>query len=90
MKTATLPPVRIDAGFRRQVEQSLQDGESLTALVETALRHEIVRRTNQSEFVRLGLASIEKTTRAGNGIPAEAVIAKLEAKLAAVRRRRQA
>ncbi|MCL2523606.1 MAG: hypothetical protein FWF20_08115, partial [Betaproteobacteria bacterium] len=52
MKTATLPPVRIDPGFRHEVEQSLQDGESLTALVKTALRHEIARRKNHSEFVR--------------------------------------
>lgn len=89
MKTATLPPVRIDPGFRHEVEQSLQDGESLTALVETALRHEIARRKNNSEFVRRGLAAIERTTRVGNGIPAETVIAKLEAKLAAARKRQQ-
>lgn len=39
----------------------------------------------KSEFVQRGIAAIEKTKRAGGGIPAEVVIAKLEAKLAAAR-----
>jgi hypothetical protein len=40
---------------------------------------------NQTEFVRRGIAAIAESQREGGGIPAEVVIAKLEAKLAAAR-----
>lgn len=85
MKTATIPPVRIEPSFRNEIEQSLEGGESLASLVETAVRNEIARRRVQSEFIRRGMAAINRTVAAGDGIPAEVVIAKLEAKLAAAR-----
>lgn len=85
MKTATIPPVRIDPSFRQEIEQSLEGGESLASLVETAVRNEVVRRRVQSEFVRRGIAAIQRSAAAGDGIPAQAVIAKLEMKLAAAR-----
>lgn len=86
MKTATLPPVRIAPQLRDDIEQALQEGETLTALVETAVRSEIARRQEQAEFVRRGLMAIERTEAAGDGVPAQSVIAKLEAKLAAAKR----
>jgi len=90
MKTATLPPVRIAPQLRDDIERALEEGETLTALVETAVRSEIVRRQEQAEFVRRGLAAIERTELAGDGVLAEAVIAKLEAKLAAAKRAKAA
>ena len=90
MKTATIPPVRIDPSFRRDIEQSLEINESLASLVEKAVRNEVTRRRVQSEFVRRGMAAISRTVAAGDGIPAETVIAKLEAKLAAARQARRA
>ena len=45
----------------------------------------MIDRKNQTEFIRRGIAGIKATKRDGGGIPAEAVIAKLEAKLAAAR-----
>ena len=39
-----------------------------------------------SEFLRRGIAAIEEAKRVGGGIAAEVVLAKLEAKLVAVRR----
>ena len=86
MKTATIPPVRIDPSFRKDIEQSLVGGESLASLVETAVRNEVTRRRVQSEFVRRGMAAIHSTVSSGDGVPAEAVIAKLEMKLAAARK----
>jgi len=86
MKTATIPPVRIDPLFRKDMEQSLERGESLASLVETAVRNEVTRRRVQSEFVRRGFAAINRTIAAGDGIPAETVIARLESKLAAARK----
>lgn len=90
MKTATLPPVRIAPQLRDDIEQALTEGETLTALVETAVRSEIARRQEQAEFVRRGLAAIERTEAAGDGVPVAAVIAKLEAKLAAAKAARKA
>ena len=90
MKTATIPPVRIDPSFRLEIEQSLEGRESLASLIETAVRNEVLRRRVQSEFVQRGIAAIQRTAAAGDGIPAQAVIAKLESKLAAARSSRQA
>lgn len=86
MKTATIPPVRIEPEFRKEIEESLVGEESLASLVETAVRHEVARRRMQSEFVRRGLCAIEDTLASGNGIAADVVLAKLENKLAATRR----
>ena len=90
MKTATIPPVRIDPSFRQDIEQSLERGESLASLVETAVRNEVTRRRVHSEFVRRGMDAINRTVAAGDGIPAELVIAKVEAKLANARSAKRA
>ncbi len=49
------------------------------------MRSTVAKRKNQAEFIRRGIAAIEATQRDGSGIPANVVIAKLEAKLAAAR-----
>lgn len=89
MKTATIPPVRIDPSFRQDMEHCLEGGESLASLVETAVRNEVSRRRLKSEFVRRGMAAIDRTVSCGDGVPAQAVIAKLEMKLAAARQSRR-
>ena len=86
MKTATIPPIRVEPGFRIEIEGVLGQGESLSEFVENAVRSTVQMRKNQAEFVRRGMTAIEETKRAGGGIPAEIVIAKLEAKLTAARR----
>jgi predicted transcriptional regulator len=85
MKSATIPPIRVAPEFRSEVEGVLAPGESLSVFVENAIRETVARRKNQTEFIRRGIAAIEETQRTGTGIAAEAVIAKLEAKLAAAR-----
>jgi tRNA(Ile2) C34 agmatinyltransferase TiaS len=86
MKSATIPPLRVEPEFRLEVEAVLERGESLSEFVESALRASVAQRKNQAEFVRRGIASIEKVKSSGGGIPAEVVIAKLEAKLAEAKR----
>ncbi len=86
MKTATIPPVRVSAKFRAELDKALEKGETLAALVEKAVGNEVVRRKTEAEFVRRGLAAITRTRKDGTGIPADAVIAKLEARLAAARK----
>ena len=85
MKTATLPPIRVAPDFRLELEGVLEQGESLSQFVENAVRNTVAKRKNQAEFIRRGIAAIEVTQRDGNGVPAEVVIAKLEAKLATAR-----
>jgi predicted transcriptional regulator len=85
MKTATIPPVRIEPAFREDIERYLLEGETMAALVEAAVRNEVTRRRLQSEFVRRGMVAIERTATTGDGVPAETVIAKLEAKMFAAR-----
>ncbi len=85
MKTATIPPVRVSAKFRAELDKSLEKGETLAALIEKAVSSELLRRKSQTEFVRRGLAAVARTQAAGDGIPADAVITKLEARLAAAR-----
>jgi len=82
--------VRIEPSFRNEIEKSLEGGESLASLVETAVRNEVTRRRVQSEFILRGMAAINRTVAAGDGMPAEVVIAKLEAKLAAARSAKKA
>ncbi len=70
----------------REVEGVLEQGESLSEFVENAVRQTVLKLKHQAEFLRRGIAAIEETKRAGGGIAAEAVVAKLDAKLAAARR----
>lgn len=86
MKTATIPPIRVAPEFRTEVEGVLKQGESLSEFVENAVRETVLRRQHQADFLRRGIAAIEETKRAGGGTPAETLLAKLEAKLAAARR----
>jgi hypothetical protein len=85
MKTATLPPIRVAPHFRLELEAVLEPGESLSQFVENAVRTTVAKRKNQLEFVRRGIAAIDATKQDGGAIPADAVIAKLEAKLIAAR-----
>lgn len=85
MKTATLPPIRVAPDFRLELEGVLEQGESLSQFVENAVRATVNQRKTQAEFIRRGMTAIEATARAGGGIPAAVVVARLDAKLAAAR-----
>jgi hypothetical protein len=85
MKTTMLPPIRVAPDFRLELEGVLEPGETLSQFVESAVRTTVAKRRNQAEFTRRGIAAIEATQRDGSGIPADQVIAKLEAKLATAR-----
>lgn len=57
----------------------------MSQFVENAVRATVIRRKTQAEFIKRGIAAIEATKASGGGIPAEAVIARLEAQLVAAR-----
>ncbi len=85
MKTATLPPVRVAPDFRQELESVLAPGETLSQLVESAVRGLVEKRKHQAEFVRRGMVAIQDTQRTGGGVAAQEVLARLEAKLQAAR-----
>lgn len=88
LKSTINPPVRIKPEFRRGLEQALEEGETLISLVEKAVRGEVARRRDHREFIRRGIVAIERTVAAGDGIPADIVIAKLRAKVPEARKKR--
>jgi hypothetical protein len=85
MKTATLPPVRVLPEFRAEIQSLLGDGETLSEFLETSVRDSVQRRRNQQEFVRRGLASLEKAQLTDSYVDADVMLARLERKLADAR-----
>ena len=65
MKSATLPPLRVDPEFRQAAEAALREGESLSSLMEQSLRGEVNRRRMQAEFIARGLAARDEAKRTG-------------------------
>ena len=87
MKTATLPSVRVDPDFRAEVEAVLQEGETLSQVVEASIRAGVERRRVQAEFIARGLRSREQAARTGDYVDAETVVASLQRKLDVARAR---
>jgi Arc/MetJ-type ribon-helix-helix transcriptional regulator len=85
MKTAILPSVRVEPDFRAEVEAALAEGESLSEFVETSVRAQMERRRMQGEFIARGLRSRDEARRTGEYVDADAMITRLEDKLAAAR-----
>jgi hypothetical protein len=86
MKIATVPPIPVAPDFMLTVEGVLAQGESGSKTVGSAVRKMVLTRMHQAEFVRRGIAAIGQTKRKSDGIGSQAVVAKLEARLAAARR----
>ena len=87
MKTATFPSLRVEAELREAAESVLREGETLTSLIETAMRETIHRRQVQAEFLARGLRSSEDAKRTGTYHSATAVHAELRRRLDARRKR---
>ncbi len=81
MKTATIPSVRVEPGFREEVESVLAEGETLSQFVESSVRASVERRRVQAEFVARGLRSRDEARRNNDYVAADAVIAGLQRKL---------
>lgn len=87
MKSSTLPSLRVDAELREAAESVLEEGETLTSLIETSVRETIHRRRAHAEFLARGLASSENARRTGIYHSASEVHAELQRRLD--RRRKQ-
>ena len=58
MKAAILPPVRVALDFRQELEGVLEEGETLSQFVESAVRSVVEKRKHQAGFVHRGIAAI--------------------------------
>lgn len=63
MKTTTLPSLRVEPALRDAAESVLQDGETLSAFIETSVREGIERRRHRAEFIARGLISRDEGRR---------------------------
>jgi len=81
MKTAQLPPVRVEPSVREEIEAVLRDGESLSEFVETATLEAARRRKAQDEFLARGRASLTKAKRTGKFHDAQAALAGMQQRL---------
>ncbi len=73
MKAASLPSLRVEPALREAAEAVLQDNETLSSLMETAVRDLVHRRQVRAEFLRRGIESLEAYRHDGVSIPASAV-----------------
>jgi predicted transcriptional regulator len=87
MKTATLPALRVDPKLRDAAERALRQGETLSRLMESALESYLDQRAAQQDFVVRGLRSAQQARESNAYVSADAVLAKLEKKLAAARKK---
>lgn len=81
MKTAQLPPVRVEPSVREEIEAVLREGESLSEFVETAAIEMARRRKAQEEFLARGRASLAKAKRTGEFYVAEKVLEEMRGRL---------
>ena len=86
MKTATLPSLRVEPLLRADAESVLREGETLTSLMETAMRETIARRRTQDEFLARGLRSAQEARQTDVYHAAQAVHGELQQRLDARRR----
>jgi len=86
MKTATFPSLRVDIELREAAQGVLREGETLTGLIETAVRETIHRRRAQAAFFERGLQSREEAQRSGVYHPAAEVHDELQRRLDARRK----
>lgn len=87
MKTTTIPPLRVSAELRSEVEQLLEAGETLSGFVVDAVNRSVEYRKSRREFIARGLASADRARTTGEYVPAGKVIEKLAGRLKRAKRR---
>jgi len=87
MKSATFPSLRVDPELREAAESVLEEGETLSGLIEASVREAIERRRSRAEFIARGLASREDAKRTGVYFSANAVHVELGKMLAKATKR---
>jgi hypothetical protein len=85
MKTATLPPLRVDSELRAAAESVLQEGETLSGFVLEAVRLNIERREVQREFIARGLKARDEARQSGQYVSSTEMLKRLDKSLAKAR-----
>ena len=83
MKTAVIPQVRVGSELRAQLDSMLLPGESIADFVEASVRRAVELRRVQTDFAARCDASLAEYERTGISVPSDAVLSKLETKVAA-------
>ena len=78
MKTATLPPLRVEPELRIAIEKLLENGQSLSAFVEQSVRESVERRQRQQAFIERGLLAAKEARESGVYHSPDEVIAELK------------
>lgn len=86
MKTATLPSLRVEPGFRAEVESVLSEGETLSEFVEAAVRAGVEKRRTQEAFIARGLQAREEAREQGSYVSADKVLRSLQRRLDSARK----
>ncbi len=86
MKSASLPPLRVEPELRRAAERVLREGESLAARVEAAVRRGVEWRQAEDAFIARGLAAEQEARATGEYVSASSVMKKLGRRLAKARK----
>lgn len=81
MKTAQLPPVRVEPSIRAEIEGALHEGESLSQFVESAVLQAARRRKADQEFLARGRASLAEAKRTGEFYPVADVLDELQRRI---------
>lgn len=58
MRTAALPPIRVEPEFRSRMESVLEEGETLSSLVKSSVRQEVTQHVTVAEFHKRGFESL--------------------------------
>lgn len=87
MKSAVIPQVRVEPELRAELEAVLKPSETLSQFVEASVRNAVEFRRVQTRFHERGDAAWQDYQRTGKSVSADEVLAKLQAKLDARRKR---
>jgi hypothetical protein len=77
MKTAVLPPVRVDPKVKKEIEAVLEPGETLSSFVTESVVKSAALRRAQREFVARAEARSRTASRTGKYVSSDAVYARL-------------
>lgn len=86
-KTATLPALRVDPQLRHDAETVLEEGESLSQLIESAVRDEVALRRHQAEFLARGLAARDRARGTGRYVSSDTMLDQLQSRLQTARQK---
>jgi len=81
MKTAQLPPVRVEPAVRAEIESALHEGESLSQFVEVAVLQAARRRKADQDFLARGRASLDNARNTGEFYALRGVLDGMQARL---------